>query len=66
MTTENRTTKHTAEVGSHGLTPTGNQPFLDTEGLRKLLHVSKGTIEAWRRAGKLPFVQTPGRRILFH
>ncbi len=60
------TTAHTDKVDSHGLTATGCQPFIDTKGLRKLLGVSTGTLEAWRRAGKLPFVRVTGRRILFH
>jgi hypothetical protein len=40
--------------------------FLDTKKLLALLPVSRGTLMNWRRLGKIPFILTPGRRILFH
>ena len=71
MQTDIEPTEHTnTTVGPHGLTPTPSptryQPFIDTKTLRGMLGVSVGTIEAWRRAGKLPFVRMTGRKILFH
>jgi hypothetical protein len=43
--------------------------FLDTRGLRQRVPVSKGTIEAWRKSGLIPFVKIeegPRGRVLFH
>ena len=42
--------------------PTG---FIDTDELLRRLPVSRGTIQNWCRSGKLPFIKTPGRRVLF-
>ena len=39
--------------------------FIDTNELLRRLPVSRGTIRNWCRSGKIPFIKTPGRRILF-
>ena len=39
--------------------------FIDTDELLRRLPVSRGTIQNWCRSGKIPFIKTPGRRILF-
>lgn len=45
--------------------PVGPPGFIDTEELLRRLPVSRGTIQNWCRSGKLPFIKTPGRRVLF-
>jgi len=40
--------------------------FLDTTQLLGIVPVSRRTLANWRAAGKIPFIVTPGRRILFH
>ncbi len=39
--------------------------FIDTDELLRRLPVSRGTIRNWCRSGKIPFIKTPGRRVLF-
>ena len=39
--------------------------FIDTGELSRRLNCSAGTIQNWRRSGKLPYIKTPGRLILF-
>jgi hypothetical protein len=40
--------------------------FIGNDELLKRLPVSIGTLQNWRRAGKLPFVKLSGRRVLYH
>lgn len=47
-------------------TPPGEPAgFIDTDELLRRLPVSRGTIQNWCRSGKIPFIKTPGRRVLF-
>jgi|ERR1039457_3017533 excisionase family DNA binding protein len=39
--------------------------FIDTDELLRRLPVSRGTIRNWCRSGKIPYIKTPGRRVLF-
>ncbi len=39
--------------------------FIDTDELLRRLPVSRGTIRNWCQSGKLPYIKTPGRRVLF-
>ena len=39
--------------------------FIDTEELSRRLNCSVGTIQNWRRSGKLPYIKTPGRLVIF-
>ena len=39
--------------------------FIDTDELLRRIPVSRGTIRNWCRSEKIPFIKTPGRRILF-
>lgn len=48
--------------------PPAGEPagFIGNDELLKRLPVSIGTLQNWRRAGKLPFVKLSGRRVLYH
>jgi hypothetical protein len=46
--------------------PLGEAEFIDTNTLLTHLPISRRTLANWRDAGKIPFIATPGRRILFH
>jgi excisionase family DNA binding protein len=39
--------------------------FIDTDELLRRIPVSRGTIRNWCRSEKIPFIKTPGRRVLF-
>ena len=40
--------------------------FIDEKELLRRIPVSRRTLFAWRRAGKLSSIQVSGRRLLFH
>jgi excisionase family DNA binding protein len=40
--------------------------FLDAHELAKRLNVSYGTVTAWARRGKVPFIQAERRRYIFN
>ena len=39
--------------------------FIDTKELSRRLGCSTGTIQNWRRSGRLPYIKTPGRLVIF-
>jgi predicted site-specific integrase-resolvase len=54
------------------ITPTGSAPpgepvgFIDNAEMLRRIPVSLGTLQNWRKAGKLPFVALTKRRVLYH
>jgi excisionase family DNA binding protein len=46
--------------------PGDSDVFIDTDELARRLNCSTGTIANWRKSGKIPWVQTPGRSVRFH
>lgn len=46
--------------------PAELQGFIDTDTVLRLIPVSAGTLRNWRLAGKIPWINAKGRRVLFH
>ena len=46
--------------------PGSKADFINEKQLLERLPVSRRTLFAWRKSGKIPYVQLGGRRILFH
>jgi hypothetical protein len=40
--------------------------FIDTPELLRRLPVCRKTLNNWRQANKLPYIQAGGRRVLYH
>jgi|ERR1035441_1594976 hypothetical protein len=40
--------------------------FIDNGEMLRRVPVSLGTLQNWRRAGKIPYIKGPGRRIFWH
>jgi excisionase family DNA binding protein len=45
--------------------PSERAGFIDIDELLRRLPVSRGTIRNWCRSEKIPYIKTPGRRVLF-
>ena len=43
----------------------GPEGFIDAKELARRLNCSVGTISNWRKSGKLPWINSPGRLVLF-
>jgi hypothetical protein len=62
------TPSETASDAQHEADGLNREPvgFIDTlELARRLNGVSPGTISNWWKAGKIPWIKTPGRLVLF-
>ena len=48
-------------------TPPGETAgFIDSGEMLKRIPVCLATLQNWRRAGNIPFITGPGRRVLYH
>jgi hypothetical protein len=57
-----------AEKLAEAPSPPAGEPsdFLDTVGLLKLVPFCKGTLDNRRKAGLIPYINSGGRRVIYH
>lgn len=56
----------TGEPKVPGTTATPDEPgFLSANQLLQLVPISPGTLRNWMAKGAIPYIATPGRRVLF-
>jgi len=48
------------------VTPPAPAGFIDTAEMLRRVPVSPGTLQNWRKAGKIPFCRLTGRRVIWH